>query len=251
MPFQPAHSLTNLRALLESSATIFAAAGYEQRAVLFRQGDACDSVMYIEQGAVRLAVTSPGGREAICGLLSAGAFLSEEVLGGHTLQRHTATAVTATEVLIVAKADMVGLLHTHDAIRNRFVEHILARHAHLEDDLTDQLLHSSEQRLARALLMLAGCGQESPSRRALPRVSQEVIAEMVGTTRARVNAFMGKFKKLGFLEQDGGVIHVNPSLLHVIDSHRTGPPRPHEEPGAREADDAARVTVIAGAHGKR
>lgn len=227
MRFQPATPRTSLRALLESADTPFVAAGYEPGAVLFNQGDSCETVMHIEEGVVRLAITSSSGREAICGLLSTGAFLSEEVLGGHTVQRHTATAVTATEVLIVAKAHVTDLIHTHDAMRNRFVEHIVARHVRLEDDLTDQLLHSGEQRLARALLMLAGCGLESPDRRALPRISQEVIAEMVGTTRARVNAFMGKFKKLGFLEQDGAVIHVNPSLLHVIDSHRPTPARSH------------------------
>lgn len=227
MPSQPVHALTNLRALLESTDTPLTVVDYEQRAVLFRQGDLCHSVMYIEKGAVRLAVTSPSGREAICGLLTSGAFLCDEVLGGHTVQRHTATAVTATEVLVVAKAQMIELLHTHDRIRDLFLEHILARHAHLEDDLTDQLLNSSEQRLARALMMLAGCGEERPGPGALPRVSQEIIAEMVGTTRARVNAFMGKFKKLGFIEQDGAVILVNPSLLHVVNSHRAGQGHPH------------------------
>lgn len=206
----------NVRALLESTGTPFAVAGYGQRAVVFSQGDACDSVMYIEKGLVRLAVATPSGKEAICGLLGTGAFLGEEALGGHAVRRQTATAMTATEVLVVSKVQMIRLLRTQQALSDRFIAHILARNTRLEADLTDQLLSSSEQRLARTLLVLAGCGERRPCRCVLPHVSQEIIAEMVGTTRSRVNVFMGKFKKLGFIEEDAGVLQINPSLLHAV-----------------------------------
>jgi len=202
----------NVRALLESTGTPFAVAAYEQRAVIFFQGDACDSVMHIEKGRVRLAVTAPSGREAICGLLGTGAFLGEEALAGYAVRRQTAVAMTASEVLVVAKAQMLRLLRTQQEISDRFIAHILARHTRLEADLTDQLLHSSEQRLARTLCVLAGCDERRPCRAVLPDVSQEIIAEIVGTTRSRVNAFMGRFKKLGFIEEDGGVLQVTPSL---------------------------------------
>jgi CRP/FNR family cyclic AMP-dependent transcriptional regulator len=211
-----------MRALLKSTGTPFAVAGYTQRAVIFFQGDACGSVMHIEKGSVRLAVTAPSGKEAIVGLLGAGAFLGEEAVGGHVVRRQTATAMTATEVLVVAKAQMIRLLRTQQAISDRFIAHILARNTHLEADLTDQLLNSSEQRLARTLLVLAGCGERHPSRYVLPEVSQEIIAEMVGTTRSRVNVFMSKFKKLGFIEEAGGVLQLNPSLLHVVHGGNRG-----------------------------
>jgi CRP/FNR family cyclic AMP-dependent transcriptional regulator len=212
----------NVRALLESTGTRFAVADYGQRAVIFLQGDAGDSVMHIENGSVRLAVTAPSGKEAIVGLLGTGAFLGEEALGGHAVRRQTAIAMTATEVLVVAKAQMIRLLRTRQAISGRFIAHLLARNTRLEADLTDQLLNSSEQRLARTLLVLAGCGEQSPRRSVLPDVSQEIIAEMVGTTRSRVNVFMGKFKKLGFIEEDDGVLQVKPSLLHVVHDGNRG-----------------------------
>ena len=219
----------NVRSLLESTGTTFASARYPRQAVLFRQGDACESVMYIEKGRVWLAVTTPGGKEAICGLLAAGAFLGEEVLGGYTFRRQTATAMTETEVLVVAKADMSRLLRTQPAIADRFTAYIIARKARLELDLTDQLLYSSEQRLAHTLLLLAGCDARQCSRCVLPDVSQEIIAEMVGTTRSRVNLFMGRFKKLGFVEEIDGVLQIHPSLLP--DGRRDA--RPRQETGDR------------------
>lgn len=222
MPPQKDRRPLNVRALLESTGAPFAVAGYGPRAAVFFQGDACDSVMHIEKGCVRLAVTAPSGKEAIVGLLRTGAFLGEEALGGHAVRRQTATAMTATEVLVVAKAQMIRLLHTQHAISDRFIAHILTRNTRLEADLTDQLLNSSEQRLARTLLVLAGCSERRPCRCVLPDVSQEIIAEMVGTTRSRVNVFMGKFKKLGFIEEDGGVLQVKPSLLHVVHDGNRG-----------------------------
>ena len=151
----------NLRDLLESAGIPFAVTRYGQGAVIFFQGDACDSVMHIEKGRVRLAVTAPSGKEAICGLLEAGAFLGEEALVSDAVRRQTATALTATQVLVVAKAQMTRLLRTQRAIADRFIAHIVARHTHLEADLTDQLLSSSEQRLARTLFVLAGCDERA------------------------------------------------------------------------------------------
>lgn len=232
MQLQNGHSPLNVRALLESTGTPFTAARYPPRAVIFSQGDACDSVLHIESGRVCLVVIAPSGKEAICGLLGAGAFLGEEVLGGQVVRRQTATAMTATEVLVVAKAPMIQLLRTQQTVSERFIAHMLARAIRLETDLTDQLLYSSEQRLAHTLLVLAGCHERRPCRYALPDVSQEILAEMVGTTRARVNVFMGRFKKLGFVEQNSGVLQVNPSLLHVVDggdrnvSHSASPTVP-------------------------
>jgi CRP-like cAMP-binding protein len=206
----------SVRVLLESTGIPFAVAEYGERAVIFSQGDTGHSVMHLEKGRVRLAVMAPSGHQAICGLLGTGAFLGEEVLAGRFVRRQTATAMTDTEVIVIAKAQMTRVLRTHQGIADRFLAHVVARHNRLEADLTDQILHSSAQRLARTLLMLAGCDDGRPCRCALPHVSQGVIAEMVGTTRSRVNLFMNKFKKLGFIEEDGGVLQVKPALLHVI-----------------------------------
>ena len=210
----------NVRALLESTGTPFTLGRYPPQATLFLQGDACESVMYIEKGRVWLAVTAPDGKEGICGVLAAGAFLGDEVLAGHAVHGQTATAMTVTEVLVVPKAQMIQLLRTQRTIADLFIAHMLERNARLEADLSDQLLYSSERRLAHTLLALACCDKRRPCRCVLPDVSQEIIAEMVDTTRSRVNRFMGKFKKLGFIEEAGGVIHVHPSLLDVVgDGH--------------------------------
>ena len=211
------HRPFKLRLLLECARTPFTAATFGPRTSIFTQGDACDSVMHIEAGLVRLVVSAPSGKEAVCGLLGAGAFLGEDALGGQPFRRETATAMVATDVLVVAKALMIRLLRTEPAIADRFLAHVLQREARLEADLADQLLHSSEQRLARTLLVLAACGDRRGRRWALPDVSQELIAEMVGTTRSRVNVFMAKFRKLGFLEEDGDRLRVTPSLLRVVD----------------------------------
>jgi CRP-like cAMP-binding protein len=215
------HHPWNVRALLESTATPFAVAEYEPRAAIFLQGDPCDSVMHIERGRVWLAVTARSGKEVICGLLDTGAFLGEDALTGSDERRQTATAMTATQVLVVAKAHMKRLLRTQMGLLDRFLAHLLARNIRLETDLTDHLLLSSEQRLAHLLVALADCDERRSCRCALPGLPQEIIAEMVGTTRSRVNVFMGKFKKRGFIEENGGVLHVNPARLRdVRDGHR-------------------------------
>ena len=210
----------NVRALLESAATPFTIAHYGPRTAIFRQGDPCDSVMHIEGGRVWLAVTARSGKEAICGLLGTGAFLGEEALVGRRERRQSAIAMTATQVLVVATGHMVRLLRTQPGLMDRFIAHLLTRNARLEANLTDQIFHSSEQRLAHTLLVLAHCDERHPRRCALPDLPQQIIAEMVGTTRSRVNAFMGKFKKLGFIEAHSGVLHVNPAGLHVVPDGR-------------------------------
>lgn len=206
----------DVRDLLESTATPFAIADYEPRAAIFLEGDPSDSVMHIESGRVWLAVTARSGKEAICGLLEAGAFLGEQAITGSGGRRQSATAMTATQVLVVEKAHMLRLLRTQPELMERFVAHLLARNIRLETDLRDQLLYSSEQRLAHLLLVLADCGERCSHRCALPHLPQEIIAEMVGTTRSRVSAFMGKFKNLGAVEEDNGVIYVNPARLHDV-----------------------------------
>jgi CRP-like cAMP-binding protein len=208
---------STIRGLLQSSGTHFIASAYQAGAVLYAQGDRCDSVMHIESGRIRLAVTSTGGQEAICGLLGPGTFLGEEVLVSQGARRQTATAMMPTEVLVLAKAQMARLLHTQPAVADRFLAHILGRHAHLEADLADQLLNTSEQRLARILAELAGCDGTRPCRCEVPLMSQTLIAEMVGTSRSRVNVFLGKFKRLGLIEEAGGALQVTPSLLRAID----------------------------------
>lgn len=213
-----------VRTLLASTGTPFVVADFGSQGVIFRQGDPCDSVMQLASGRVRLAVTDRSGKEAICGILDAGAFLGEEALAGETARRQTAIAITVAEVLVVAKTHMMALLRTQWAIADRFIAHILARHAHLEADLSDQLLHSSEQRLARTLLVLAGCDGGRQCRCVLPDISQELIAEMVGTTRSRVSLFMGKFKRLGFIQDVGERLTVSPSLRHIIHDGNRGVP---------------------------
>jgi CRP-like cAMP-binding protein len=189
--------------------------------VIFSQGDPSDSVMYIRSGSVQLSVLSKAGREAIVGTLGPGDFLGEGALAGHPIRLVTARATMATTVLVVPKQQMVRLLHSEHAFSDRFIAHMLARNGRLESDLIDQLFNSSERRLARTLLLLARYGQKDKPGWVLPRISQEALAEMVGTTRSRVNFFMNKFKKLGFVEYNGS-LKINPSLVTVV-VHESNP----------------------------
>jgi CRP/FNR family cyclic AMP-dependent transcriptional regulator len=171
--------------------------------------------MYIQEGAVKLSVLSRGGKEAVVAMLGPGDFFGERGLAGHPIRLEAATAMTATTVLIIPKRQMIRLLHDQHALSDRFISYMLARNLRIEEDLIDQLFNSSEKRLARTLLLLARYGKPDQTHRVLPRISQETLAEMVGTTRSRVNFFMNKFKKLGFIEYNGG-LKVNHSLLTVI-----------------------------------
>jgi CRP/FNR family transcriptional regulator, cyclic AMP receptor protein len=189
---------------------------YGPRDVIFSQGDPCDSVMYLRQGSVRVSVLSHSGKEAILATLGAGDFLGEGALAGHPVRLETATATTATTVNVVPKRQMLELLHTHHAFSDQFITHMLARNARLEADLVDQLFNSSEKRLARTLLLLARYGNGDQPKSLLPAISQEALAEMIGTTRSRVNFFLNKFRKLGFIEYDTEGLTINPSLLSVV-----------------------------------
>jgi CRP-like cAMP-binding protein len=189
---------------------------YARREVIFSQGDPCDSVMYLQRGGIQLSVISHSGKEAIVATLSPGDFLGEGALAGHPVRLETATATQASVVLVVPKRQMIRLLHSQHAFSDRFIAHMLARNARLEADLVDQLFSSSEKRLARTLLLLARYGKGNTPQRVLPAVSQETLAEMIGTTRSRVNFFLNKFRKLGFISYDAGGLTINPSLLTVV-----------------------------------
>jgi CRP/FNR family cyclic AMP-dependent transcriptional regulator len=187
---------------------------YRRGAVIFSQGDPCDDVRYIQKGAVKLSVLSHIGKEAVVAMLAPGDFFGEGVLAGQSLRIGTATAVTASSVLIIEKAAMIRLLHDEPTFSDRFISYMLTRNIRIEADLVDHLFNSSEKRLARTLLLLARYGEAHPSR-ALPKISQETLAEMIGATRSRVNFFMNKFRKLGLIEYNGG-LKVNTALLSVV-----------------------------------
>jgi CRP-like cAMP-binding protein len=188
---------------------------YAPPGLIFAQGDPATSVMYVERGAVRLSVLSHAGKEAVVAVLEAGHFFGEGCLAGQSLRMATASAMAPSAILVVEKKEMVRQLHSRPAFADRFLTHMLTRNIRIEEDLVDQLFNSSEKRLARALLLLARYGEQEPSHLDLPRVSQELLAEMVGTTRSRVNFFMNKFRKLGFIEYNGG-LKINNSLLSVV-----------------------------------
>lgn len=206
----------DVHAFLESSGLGKRVAMYAPGAVVFSQGDPGDSVMYLRSGRIRLSVTSHAGKEAILATLGPGDFLGEGAIAGHPVRLEMAVAVDVSSVVVVAKGDMVRLLHEQHTFSDLFIAHMLTRNARLEADLVDQLFNSSEKRLARRLLLLARYGMDDESLDVLPFISQEALAEMVGTTRSRVNVFLNKFRKLGFIEYDGAGIKVKPSLLTVV-----------------------------------
>jgi CRP/FNR family cyclic AMP-dependent transcriptional regulator len=203
------------QAFLDSTGVARKVVTYARNEVIFAQGDACDNVMYIQKGGVKLSVLSKTGREAVIAMLGPGDFFGEGCLAGQPVRMGSATAITPSTVLLVQKTKMVALLHKQHAFSDRFIAHMLARNARIEEDLIDQLFNSSEKRLARALLLLARYGKVDKPTRVVPNITQETLAEMVGTTRSRINFFMNKFKKLGFIEVDGG-LKVNDSLLSVV-----------------------------------
>ena len=190
---------------------------YRRGDEIFTQGDACGHVMYIQSGGVKLSVLSKSGREAVVAMLGPGEFFGEGCLAGQRYRMGTATAMQPSAILRVAKQKMVRLLHKEHAMSDRFIAHMLARNIRIEQDLIDQLFNSSEKRLARALLLLARYGKPDRLLRVVPKVSQATLAEMIGTTRSRVNFFLNKFKKLGFIEYDGELpLKINNSLLSVV-----------------------------------
>jgi len=184
-------------------------------AVLFVQGDPATSIMFVEQGAVRLSVLSHAGKEAVIAVLESGSFFGEGSLVGQTLRMASAAAMTPSRIIVIKKEEMVRQLHARPDFADYFLRHMLTRNVRIEEDLIDQLFNSSEKRLARTLILLARFGEPDILHRKLPKVSQETLAEMVGTTRSRVNFFMNKFRKLGFIEYNG-VLKINNSLLSVV-----------------------------------
>jgi CRP/FNR family transcriptional regulator, cyclic AMP receptor protein len=187
-----------------------------KKQTIFTQGDTADAVFYIQQGKVILTVVSKTGKEATIGILNAGDFFGEGGIAGQRLRMGSATALTDCSLMRIEKKSMLQALHSQQKFSDLFVEYLLARNIRYQEDLIDQLFNSSEKRLARILLLFAGFGKEGmPEKIEMPKVSQETLAEMVGTTRSRVNFFMNKFRKLGFVDYDGG-IEVHSSLLSVV-----------------------------------
>ena len=206
----------NTSSLFQSLGVVHRVAQYRRSAVIFAQGTECPEVMYLQQGSVKLSVLSPRGKEAIVSVLQPGDFFAEGCLAGQQLHIATAVAVNPSTVAVIDKTHMSEMLHTHPELNEQFLSHMLKRNIRIEEDLIDHLFNSVEKRLARTLLLLARYGTEDGSpQRIVPRLSQEALAEIVGTTRGRVNFFMNKFRKMGLIEYNGG-IKVKPTLLSVV-----------------------------------
>ncbi len=190
-------------------------AQFKRNESIYSQGDAAGSVMYVQHGGVKLSVVNGSGKEAVVAMFGPTDFFGEGCMAGQTIRMGTATAMTPTTLLIIEKDELLRVLHTEKELSDHFIRYMLAHNIRVEEDLVDQLFNSSEKRLARTLLLLARYGKTEHPVRILPKVSQETLANMVGTTRSRVNFFMNKFRKLGFIEYNGK-IKVNKSLLTVV-----------------------------------
>src|ERR1035441_5851016 len=203
------------QAFLDSTGVARQVVEYRRSQKIYSQGDPATSVIYIQKGGVKLSVVNEVGKEAVVAILNPGDFLGEGCLAGQTICMGTATAITPTVVLAIERDEMVRVLHREHAFSDRFIKYMLSRNIRVEEDLIDQLFNSTEKRLARTLLLLARYGKKDQPQRVLAKISQETLAEMIGTTRSRVNLFMNKFKKLGFIHNNGG-LHINSSLLSVV-----------------------------------
>jgi CRP-like cAMP-binding protein len=186
-----------------------------KKQTVFSQGDSADSVFYIQKGKVKLSVVARGGKEAAIGVLNAGDFFGEGCLTGQPLRMCSATTMIESTIMRIDKKSMMEVIHRERSFSDLFVAYLLTRNIRYEEDLVDQLFNSSEKRLARILLLLAHFGKDGKPEAAIPKISQETLAEMVGTTRGRVNFFMNRFRKLGFIRYNGG-LEVHPSLLNVV-----------------------------------
>jgi CRP-like cAMP-binding protein len=191
-------------------------AAFRKKQTIFVQGDSSDAVFYIQKGKVRLTVVSQSGKEATIGILNEGDFFGEGCLAGQTLRLFSATAMTDCSVMRIDKKSMIEVLHREHAFSDMFVAYLLTRNIRYEEDLVDQLFNSSEKRLARMLLLLAHFGKEGKAEVLVPKISQESLAEMVGTTRSRVNLFMNRFRTLGFIDYNSEGLQVHSSLLNVV-----------------------------------
>ena len=210
------------RKLAFNAQTFLDSAGVARKVVEFRrsqkvysQGDSAQQVMYIQKGGIKLSIVNEVGKEAVLAILGPGDFFGEGSIAGQPIRMGTATAITPTTLLVIEKSEMIRVLHAEHAFSDRFVSFMLLRNIRIEEDLIDQLFNSSEKRLARTLLLLARYGKEPQPQTTIPKISQEMLAEMIGTTRSRVNLFMNKFRKMGFIHYNGG-LQIHNSLLSVV-----------------------------------
>ncbi|MGB8472850.1 MAG: Crp/Fnr family transcriptional regulator [Candidatus Acidiferrum sp.] len=218
-----AKKLQNVKATVFDAQAFLDSAGVSRKVkefrgaeVVYSQGDPATKVMYVQKGGVKLTVLNEVGKEAVVAILGPGDFFGEGCLAGQPIRMGTATAVTPTSVLVIEKSEMFKVLHAEHGLSDLFIKFMLARNIRIEADLVDQLFNSSEKRLARTLLLLARYGKEDQPQGVLPQVSQETLAEMIGTTRSRVNFFMNKFRKLGFIQYNNHGFRVHKSLLSVV-----------------------------------
>ena len=205
----------NTQAYLDSVGVARKVVEYRRSEKVYSQGDLPTDVMYIQKGEMKLSVVNDVGKEAVVAILGPDDFFGEGCLVRQSVRRETAAALTPATVLAIQKNEMIRMLHAERAFADRFITYMLERNGRIEEDLIDQLFNSSEKRLARTLLQLTRYGRQEEPQKMLPKVSQEMLAGMIGTTRSRVNFFMTKFRKLGFIGYDGG-LHINPSLLNVL-----------------------------------
>jgi CRP-like cAMP-binding protein len=210
-----AKKVFNAQAFLDSAGVARKIVEFRKRDSIFSQGEPGKTVLYIQKGRVKLSVVNESGRQAVVAVLGPGDFVGEGCLAGQPVRIGTAMAIAATTALVIEKNEMIRVLHVEHELSDRFISFMLSRNIRIEEDLVDQLFNSSEKRLARALLLLARYGQQDSPQTTLPKVSQEMLAEMIGTTRSRINFFMNKFRKLGFIHYNGG-LKVHSSLLTVV-----------------------------------
>ena len=203
------------KAFLDSAGVTRKVKEVNKAEVVYSQGEAAKNVMYLQEGGIKLSVVNGVGKEAVVAILGPGDFFGEGCLAGQTVRMGTATAITTSTIHVIEKREMLRVLHEEHNLSDQFIAFMLARNIRIEEDLVDQLFNSSEKRLARTLLLLARYGKEDQLHGVLPPISQETLAEMIGTTRPRVNFFMNKFKKLGFIRYNGG-LQINTSLLSVV-----------------------------------
>lgn len=208
LPFDPKAFLSKVNGGRSTS-------DYRQNQIIYRQGDAADSVFYVQTGKAKVTVLSEQGKEAVVAVVGAGDFFGEGCLGGQILRLATVATLVESSITRITKAEIVGVIHKEPAFAELFISHLLARNSRVEEDLVDQLFNSSEKRLARTLLLLANFGKEGEPEPVLAKISQETLAEMIGTTRPRVSFFMNKFRRLGLIKYNGR-IEVHRSLLNVV-----------------------------------
>lgn len=208
LPFDPKAFLSKVNGGRSTS-------DYRKNQIIYRQGDAADSVFYVQTGKAKVTVLSEQGKEAVVAVVGAGDFFGEGCLGGQILRLATVATLVESSITRITKAEIVGVIHKEPAFAELFISHLLARNSRVEEDLVDQLFNSSERRLARTLLLLANFGKEGEPEPVLAKISQETLAEMIGTTRPRVSFFMNKFRRLGLIKYNGR-IEVHRSLLNVV-----------------------------------